>query len=176
MKRHLIFILIASASCIFPSCLKDKPKTDYVNIASVVIIPNSNWPRSTAFTAAQYTKVSATRDTSFTLYARVSWEFALDKDVVITMADVPTAVTDYNAKFGTSSNVTWTMLNSDAYKLSSYKVTVPAGKNDASIPFQIFGSKIDFTKNNMLAIAITDASGQTIASNYKTYLVPLAKQ
>lgn len=172
MKRHLIIIILAVAPFAFSSCLKDKPPTDYVNIAPVVIIPNANWPRSTAFTAAQATKVSATRDTSFTLYARVSWEFALDKDVVITVAEAPTAITDYNTKFAGK----WVMLNSDAYKLSSYKVTVPAGKNDASIPFQVFGSKIDFTKNNMLSIAITDASGQTIGSNYKTYLVPIAKQ
>lgn len=172
MKRHLLFILLAFVSCSFISCLKDKPKTDYVNIAPVVIIPNANWPRSTAFTTAQTTKVSTTRDTSFTLYARVSWEFALTKDVVITMAEAPTAITEYNTKFAAS----WTMLNADAYKLTSYKVTIPAGKNDASIPFQVFGSKVDFTKNNMLAIAITDASGETIGSNYKTYLVPITKQ
>ncbi len=165
-------LLIVLLPVLFSSCLKDKAKTDYVNIAPVVLIPNANWPRSTAFTATQTTKVNAAKDTSMTLYARVSWEFALDKEVVITMAEVPAAVTDYNTKFGGG----WTMLNSDAYKISSYKVTVPAGKNDASIPFQLFGSKIDFTKNNMLAVAITDASGQNIASNYKTYLVAIVKQ
>lgn len=170
MKRNIILI-IALVPLIFSSCLKDKPLTDYVNIDPVVIIPNATWPRSTAFTAAQTTKVSAARDTSFTLYARVSWEFALTKDLVVTVAEAPTAVTDYNTKFGGN----WTMLNSDAFKISSYKLTIPAGKNDASVPFQVFGSKIDFTKNNMLSIAITDAGGQVIGSNYKTYLLPLAK-
>ncbi|MBE7173453.1 MAG: DUF1735 domain-containing protein [Williamsia sp.] len=172
MKRILNILIIVSTLFTLSSCLKDKPLTDYVNIDPVVIIPNSNWPRSTAFTTAQTTKINAARDTSFTLYARVSWEHALSKDVVITMADAPTAVTDYNTKF----NAKWTMLNADAYKVSNYKITVPAGKNDASVPFQIFGSKIDFTKSNMLAIAITDASGQNIGSNYKTYLVPITKQ
>lgn len=171
MKKIANLFIIPFISLGLSSCLKDKPLTDYVNIAPVVIIPNANWPRSTAFTTAQLTKISTTRDTSFTLYARVSWENALTKDVVVTMAEAPTAVTDYNSKFGAG----WTMLNSDAFKISSYKITIPAGKNDASIPFQVFGSKVDFTKNNMLAISITDASGQTIGSNYKTYLVPLTK-
>ena len=172
MKKIVNIFIIPFISLALSSCLKDKPLTDYVNIAPVVIIPNSNWPRSTAFTTAQTTKVNAARDTSFTLYARVSWENALTKDVVITVAEAPTTVTDYNTKFAAS----WVMLNSDAYKISSYKLTVPAGKNDTSVPFQVFGSKIDFTKNNMLAIAITDASGQTIGSNYKTFLVPITKQ
>lgn len=172
MKRIINILIIVSASYVLSSCLKDKPQTDYVNIKPVVIIPNANWPRSTAFTAAQATKINAAKDTSFMLYTRVSWEFALEKEVVITLAEAPTVVTDYNTKF----NARWTMLNSDAYKLSSYKVTVPAGKNDASIPFQIFGSRIDFAKSNMLAIAITDASGENIGSNYKTYLLPIAKQ
>ena len=172
MKRILQFLIIAFIPVLFASCLKDKPFTDYVNIDPVVIVPNANWPRSTAFTAAQRVKVAATRDTSITLYARVSWEYALDKEVVITVAEAPSVISEYNSKFKSSE----VMLNTDAFKLSSYKITIPAGKNDASVPFQIFGSKVDFTKNNMLAIAITDASGQNIGSNYKTYLVPIAKQ
>lgn len=171
MKRKINILILVLAPFIFASCLKDTPKTDYVNINPVVIIPNANWPRSTAFTASQTTKVSALRDTSFALYARVSWEFALDKDVVVTIAEAPTAVTEYNTKF----NAKYTMLNADAYKISAYKLTIPAGKNDANIPFQVFGSKIDFTKTNMLAFSITDASGQVIGSNYKTYLVPITK-
>ena len=171
MKRILSVLILLSVSFIFSACLKDKPLTDYVHIAPVVIIPNSNWPRSTAFTETQKTAVSAVRDTSLMLYARVSWEYTLTKDVIITVAEAPATIADYNTKF--SAN--WTMLNNDAYKLSSYKLTVPAGKNDASIPFQVFGSKIDFTKNNMLAISITDASGENIGSNYKTFLVPIKK-
>ena len=172
MKRILKFLVIAFIPVLFASCLKDKPFTDYVNIDPVVIVPNANWPRSTAFTTAQRTKVSAVRDTSIMLYARVSWEFALDKDAVITVAEAPSVVSEYNTKFKTSE----VMLGTDAFKLSTTKITIPAGKNDASVPFQIFGSKVDFTKNNMLAIAITDASGQNIGSNYKTYLVPIVRQ
>lgn len=172
MKRKLGFLLLIAFPFLLTACLKDNPATDYVNIDPVVIVPNANWPRSSAFTSAQRIKVSAARDTSITLYARLSWEFPLDKDIVVTVAEAPTAVTDYNTKFKTNE----VMLNADAFKLSSYKITIPAGKNDASVPFQLFGSKIDFTKTNMLAIEITDANGQTIASNYKTYLVPIVKQ
>lgn len=171
MKTKLNVLFLILAPFILSSCLKDTPKTDYVNIKPVVIIPNANWPRSSAFAADKMTKISPLRDTSISLYARVSWEFALDKDVVITIAEAPTAVTDYNAKFSAK----FTMLNADAFKISSYKITIPAGKNDANIPFQIFGSKIDFSKTNMLSIAITDASGQVIGSNYKTFLVPISK-
>lgn len=171
MKRILKFIIIALVPFFLTSCLKDEPLTDYVNIDPVVIVPNANWPRATAFTAAQRIKVSAVRDTSIMLYARVSWEYALTKDVVVTIAAAPTAVTEYNTKFSASE----VMLNADAFRLTGTTLTIPAGKNDASIPFQIFGSKIDFTKTNMLAIAITDASGQVIGSNYKTYLVPIVR-
>src|SRR5262249_39309329 len=132
-------------------------------------IPNANWPKATAITAI---KVGVTETYTSAIYARISWDKPLTKDVTVTFAEDAAAISAYNTAFKT----TYVALNADAYKLTSKTVTIKAGTNDASIPLEVYGNKIDFVKSNMLSISITDASGEKFSSNYKTYLIPLAKK
>jgi hypothetical protein len=170
MKRYLhLFMTLALVSSLFTSCLKDDAVTDYTDIQAIIIIPNGNWPKATAITA---TKVGTTETLTSAVYARISWDKPLTKDVVVTFAEDASAITAYNNVFKT----TYVALNADAYKLSSYKVTIKAGENTANVPLEIYGTKIDFAKSNMLSFSITDAAGEMVSSNYKTYLVPISKK
>ncbi len=165
-NRFMAMMLVVS---LFTSCLKDDAVNDYTNIEAVIIIPNGNWPKATAITA---TKVGVAETLTSAVYARISWDRPLSKDVVVTFAEDAGAITAYNNVFKT----TFVSLNADAYKLTSYKVTIKAGENNANVPLEIYGSKIDFAKSNMLAFSITDAAGEKVSSNYKTYLVPITKK
>jgi hypothetical protein len=166
ITRIIAMMLVAS---LFTSCLKDDAVNDYTNIEAIIIIPNGNWPKATAITA---TKVGAAEILTSAVYARISWDRPLTKDVVVTFVEDPSAITAYNNVFKT----TYVALNTDAYKLISYKVTIKAGENNANVPLEIYGSKIDFAKSNMLSFSISDAAGEKVSSNYKTYLVPITKK
>ena len=148
------------------SCLKENPVNDYTNLQPVVIIPNANWPKASVTTA---TSLTFGKTYTSALYARVSWEFPLSNDVAVTFKEDAGAISEYNAKFGASLQA----LNTDAYKITSYKITIPGGQNNANTAFEIYPDKIDFFKDYALSVSITDASGQTIGNNYKTYLIPV---
>src|SRR6185436_17764947 len=162
-KIFKIGILAGAASMMLVSCLKDTPTTDYSDssIKPVVIIPNGNFP-STNEAAIVTFEVSAT-PVEIKLYARVSWSKPLGKAVEVTFEKKPSLIADFNAKFGTN----YAELNSDAYSIPTYKVTIPADQNEAYIPIKIFTDKVSLTQENMLAITMTDASGEVIASNFK---------
>jgi hypothetical protein len=165
MKRNAsIFLLIALVS--FSACLKDDPINDYTEIKPIVIIPNSNWPKATAIAA---TTLTFGKTYSSKVYARVSWEQPLTKEVPITFVDAPGALTAHNAAFAS----TLTYLPADQYKVSSYTTTIPSGQSTSDVNFEIYPDKIDFFKDNAVAFIISAAGDQDISSNYKTIIVPV---
>lgn len=159
----------AFASVLFTSCLKDDPITDYTDkgITPIVLVPNGNWPRTQTLTplALEF----GTTPYELRVYARVSWDKPLNKSVDVTFKEDPALITDYNTKFGSD----WKPLNTNAYQIPSLKVTIPAGQQEAYIPVKIFPDKVNLSQDNMLAFTITDASGESFSSNFKSYLVPL---
>lgn len=170
MRNFIKFFTIAgAASVLFTSCLKDTPITDYsdTGIKPIVLIPNGNFPSANqantlAFEASNTPSV-------VNLTARVSWSKPLGKAIEVTFTKNSTLIADYNAKFGTG----YVEMNADAWSLATNKVTIAADQTEASIPLQIFSSKVDLSKENMLAFSITDASGETISSNYKSIVLPI---
>jgi Domain of unknown function (DUF1735) len=169
MKRIFnMLTVVAGVSFLFTSCLKDDAITDYSDqsIQPVVLIPNANWPRTVTVAPLALDFVPKV-DVSLT--ARVSWDKPLDQAVEVTFAKDAAAVTQYNAKFGT----TYEFLPDNAWKASSFKTTIPAGATDATLPIEIYPPNIDLAKNNMIAFKITDASGQNVASNFSTFLKPI---
>jgi len=172
MKKHISLLAIFSViAMLFTSCLKDKPITNYNEIQPVVIIPNANWPKNTA-TAATAVTFAGNTAYEVILYARVSWENTLPKEVVVTFVKDEAAITAYNAKFGT----TYIPVPDNAISAGNLKATIAAGTNDSSIPVKVNLSLLDATKKYMLPYSISDASGENIGANYKTYLLPLTNK
>ena len=171
MKQFFKIGMIAGvASVLLSSCLKDTPTTDYSDAAikPVVLVPNGNHPRTLPITpvALEF----STTPYEVRVYARVSWDKPLGKSIEVTFKEDPAAITAYNNAFpGTG----WVPLNTAAYSIPTLKVTIPAGEQEAYIPVKVFPDKVDLTKFNMLAFTMTDASGEVVASNYQTILVPL---
>ncbi len=173
MRKLIIMALLAvTGSSLFTSCLKDEPLIDYTNIGPIIVVPNGNWPKTSAIATTTIDWLSSTPTPYVVnLYTHVSWDRTLDKDVEVTFALNPTAISEYNAAI--KPVVAWTPLNTDAYTMPSMKVTIKAGTSDAYIPITIDPSKVDVTKHNMLAFSIVSAGDQTFSSNFKTYLFPL---
>lgn len=155
------------AGSLLTSCLKDEAVTDYTQIKPIVIVPNGNWPRSQSITPLAIENSETPYEAR--VYARVSFEDPLSKDVVVTFKEDPQAIADYNTKFGTN----YVTLNSDAYTIASLTVTIPAGEREAFLPVLISAGKVNLAQKNMLAFTITDASGESVSSNFASYLLPL---
>jgi hypothetical protein len=166
--KHLIklFLITFVSSTFFTSCLKDKVPNDYSNISPVVIIPNATWPSNTAKDTTAI-KISST-PYEVKLYARVSWENALKQDVVVTFVKDEADVAAFNAKFGTN----YLPVPDAAISAPSLKATIAANTNDSFTTVKIRLDQLDPAKKYMLPYVISDASGQNIAANYKTYLFP----
>ena len=170
MKQFFKIGMIAGvASVLLSSCLKDTPTTDYSDAAikPVVLVPNGNHPRTLPITpvALEFT----TTPYEVRVYARVSWDKPLGKSIEVTFKEDPAAIAAYNTTFGSD----WEAMNTAAYSIPTLKVTIPAGEQEAYIPVMVFPDKVDLSKFNMLAFTMTDASGEVVASNYQTILVPL---
>ncbi len=170
MKQFFkIGMIVGVVSLMFSSCLKDTPTTDYSDqaIKPIVLVPNGNWPRTSAATPIALDFTSTPYEVR--VYARVSWDKPLGKSVDVTFKEDDAAIADFNTRFGQN----WVKMNAAAYSIPTLKVTIPAGQQEAYIPVQVFPDKVDLTKFNMLAFTITDASGETFSTNYQTILVPI---
>lgn len=169
MKTIFKIALLTLIGFSFSACLKDDPITDYSEdaIKPIVLIPNGNFPKtaSVAPVALDFKPTAQTVD----LYARVSYGKPLDKDVTVTFVKDPAVIAEYNAKFGTK----YEELPAAAYKLPSLTVVIPAGQQEVKVPIELFADKIDLSKSNMIAFRLSDASGQTIASNFSKMVFPV---
>lgn len=167
-KSIKIFSLAGLVAVLFTSCLKDDAITDYSDsaIKAIILVPNGNYPRSSATTplALDFT----TEPYELRVYARVSWDKPLSKAIEVTFKEDTAAITAYRTKFGGG----WVKMNSTAYQVTSLKVTIPAGQQEAYLPVKVFPDKVNLAQNNMLAFTITDASGENISSNYQTFVTP----
>ncbi|MFM9910044.1 MAG: DUF1735 domain-containing protein [Chitinophagaceae bacterium] len=170
MRNFFKISLVAGITAmLFTACLKDTPTTDYsdTSIKPIVLIPNGNFP-STQEAAIVTFEVSTTPE-EVKLYARVSWSKPLGKAIDVTFVKKPSLITEFNTKFGTS----YAEMNADAYSIPTYKVTIAADQNEAYIPVKIFTDKVSLTQANMLAFSISDASGETISSNFQNIVLPI---
>ena len=170
MRKFLNLAVIAGmSSVLFSSCLKDTAITDYSDnaIKPVVLVPNGNFPRTSSVTPLALDNTPTPYE--LRVYARVSWSKPLEKSIDVTFKEDDAAIAAYNTAFGSN----WVKLNSTAYTIPSLKITIPAGQQEAYIPVQIIPDKVDGNVNNILAFTITDASGETVATNYQTVLTPI---
>jgi hypothetical protein len=170
IKQFKIKAALTSAviMVLFASCLKDKgPGTE-------------NYSHSPALVSFQYTGTSAlpftvallgTPSDSFALEVTLSVaSITLTTPVTATIAPDDASLADYNTANGTD----YQMLSSDLYTLpNNGAVTISPGQQIVSIPIHFSGDKVDFSKNNGLALKITAASGAVVATNLNTAILLL---
>ncbi len=161
------------------ACLKDSTKTTNFNTVQPVIeqlnSPNSlvQVASSAAQTYAYYMELRVDSTYSFddSVYVDVGGPL-IDKDVVITFG-IDTA--DFNA-FNGNNGGGFTILPSADYSwVNGNTTTIKANTGTAACYIKFNTKAIDWTKNYILPIVITNASGVTISGNYGStmyYIIP----
>ena len=157
------FVLFLAAS-LLSSCVKSRGgETDFNNLQPLVMIPEGGL--STFSTEALVYPASDASDTA-TFHVNFAASNVAPADETIALAIDPTALATYNS----SSAIQYAMAPDSIFSYTTTTVTVLKGNNYTSaIPFVIYPSKVDPTKNYMIPITIKTApQGATIAVNYAT--------
>lgn len=170
MKIFSIFILLLAA-LFAGGCTKDDPINDYDNIKPVIIIPNSNWP-TLPFPAGGVSFPMADATGEIKLYARISSDKLLSKNITVKFLKDENLLNEYNTMWGMS----YQMLPDDAWQTNGLTLTIQGGQREAFLPVTIFPNKIDPAQTYLLAFTIAEAEGQTIASNFKSIVIPVTVQ
>lgn len=158
MKRLSILAILA-ASLSFTGCLKDTPNNDFSTVGTIVEIPYSGLEN---FTSSALNL--PTEETTLSFVVNIASVYPLGKDIDVTLAVDEDARKAYNAQGGAQ----YESMPADAYNFPTTKATIKAGTRQATFSITFYASKIDPSKNFMLAISIKDASGETISGNFGT--------
>lgn len=157
MKK--ISILTAFITIILTGCLKDDPNVDFGQLKPTIELINSG---------LGYFSSAALLFPSDTLTVPVVVNLAsvdrLDKDITVTLAVDPDAVTAYNSQGG----LQFDLMNPSSYSFPVTSVTIPAGKRIDTVYVSFYQHTFDPVVNYMLPISITDASGINLSSNFNT--------
>jgi len=84
------------------------------------------------------------------------------KDITVTVALKKSAILDNYS----NDSLKYELMPDSIYKILNTTTTIKAGSRVAPLQIQMNPSKIDFSKNYILPVEITDASGTTISSNF----------
>jgi hypothetical protein len=157
-----LFVLIAGIAG--SSCVKSRAgATDFSNLTPTVLIPEGGL-QSFSSQAVLFPGTDSVDTTWFHLnYASTN---VAPADESISYAFDPAALNAFNS----TATDSFSVFPDSIFSFQGGTATVLKGQNYSSaIPFTVYPSKIDPTKNYMYPITITTApAGSTISSNFKT--------
>lgn len=153
----------------FSACLKNEVTLDYSGIQPLVLIPNANWPPK-GFASPATDSVAGT--TRLNLFARVSYEKPLTKNILVKFTLDNALVDAYNNQWGTA----YQLLPANCYQVASLEVSIPAGSQQAVIPITVLPVNIDPQHDYILPFTMVSADGQTIGANFKSFVFTLKGQ
>jgi hypothetical protein len=164
MKKTIYFIttiLLSAAMLSLSSCLKDK-YVDFTKDASVVNFPlgGIQFFGADAITEAPDSDANGTIVRQFAV--NVGSTKALATPTTVTLAVDNSIVTTYNAS---QTAVTYLPMPANAFVFTATSVTVPAGKQYATVSVTFYKNKLDPAKSYMLPIKIVSAGGINISGN-----------
>lgn len=169
LQRMKYIIPFSFLLLFFTGCLKNEVVLDYTGIRPIVLIPNANWPVKGY---ASQPVDSAAGTMQLNLYARVSYEKPLDKNVLVKFT-VDNALADaYNEQWGSA----YRLLPADCYEVSSLDLVIPSGAQQAILPITIISAKIDPQYDYILPFTMVSADDNTVASNFKSMVFTLKGQ
>jgi hypothetical protein len=82
----------------------------------------------------------------------------------VTLGVDAAAITAYNAANGTN----YQPFPAGSYKLTTSKVTIPAGQHYGTTTLEIYQNKLDPSASYLIPISITDGGGRQLSSNQNT--------
>jgi hypothetical protein len=144
------------------SCLKERGfanETDFSNLQDHVILVKGGVQNFGA------NNIRFDSDTaSYSVIANLASVNLPASPIAVTIIVDPAAIAAYNAANGTS----FELMPTNAYKLGSTSLTIPAQQQYATTTLDVYQDKIDPAKSYLLPISIKDASGKLLSSNQNT--------
>src|ERR1700743_581128 len=164
MKKTIYFIttiLLSAAMLSLSSCLKDK-YVDFTKDAPVVNFPlgGIQFFGADAITETPDTDANGTIVRQFAV--NVGAPKASSAATTITLAIDNSIVTAYNAS---QTAVSYLPMPANAFVFTATSVTVPAGKQYATVSVTFYKNKLNPALSYMLPIKIVSAGGATISGN-----------
>lgn len=164
MKQIIAFVII---SILLTACLKSDENLGFDTFQPLVLIPNANADSNFPLTDSMFSSTNTT--TLLKLYAEVSWDRTLDKDVKITFTLAPELISAYNSKWS-RWGLNYQPLPEDCYSIESLQLTIPSGAQKAFVPIQIHPNRIPAGTMYMLAFSVADAESLPVAVNLRNML------
>lgn len=174
MKQILKYSYFFAAVSMFftlGACVKNRndSATDFTQIKPIVEIRDNisglgNDAGLAYFAKASLSFIGDPHTQSF--YVNMASVYALDKDVTVTLGIDEAALAAYNAD--PLNPVKYELFPDSLYSFAENQVTIKAGERVALVSLEFFPTNIDGSKNYMLPISITDASGVDISGNFGT--------
>lgn len=164
------FIIIVAVAFMAGGCLKSKVLFDYSGVQPVIINPQSNWPQRDPYGGPATDSASGV--TTLHLYARMSYQVSMDKDVKVKFVKDDAVAAGYNSQWGTS----YEMLPDSCFVWSGPDLTIPADSMQAGITITLLPGKMIPAQNYILGFTIVDGGGYTVGSNYKSMVFTLQGQ
>lgn len=165
-RNFLTLICGVAVAASLGSCVKSRDgATSFDNLKPIVMIREGGL----ATFGSQALTFPGT-DEADTAYFRVNYaaKNVAPTDITITLGVDDNALAKYNSSLAPTDSPYYKFPDS-IYAFNSTSVTVKAGQSFTDlIPVVVYPSKIDPTKNYMLPISITDASGNEISGNFGT--------
>lgn len=147
----------------FSSCLKTHDDfTDFTQTSDFVILTNSGLGN---FKASNILVNTSSTDTlTKTVTVNLASKDNSNGAVTVTVGIDNSQIAPYNSANGTN----FQPFPTDAFKVISDKVTVPAGQHYGTTSIEIYQDKLDPTISYMLPVSILDGGGKSLSSNQNT--------
>ncbi|HMG66049.1 MAG TPA: DUF1735 domain-containing protein [Chitinophagaceae bacterium] len=146
------------------SCVKSRGglETDFSNISDFVVFQSGGLVNygSSVISAGPAAPDTVTVTTIVTLASKN----VASSPVTVTIGLDDSKRTDYNAANGTSFQA----LPTNAYKIVTPTVTIPAGQNYATVTVEVYARNVDPSINFLLPVTILDAAGKGLSGNLNT--------
>lgn len=167
IKKYSFLIAGLLLAATLTSCVKNRNDlaTDFSNLKPIIEFrtPETNNVGLAYFSKAALFLTDAEPDT-VTMYVNIASVNALSKDLSVTVDVNDAAISAYNS----GSDIQYEKMPDSTFELLQNQVTIPAGSHVGTVDIVFEKGKIDPTKNYMLPISITDASGENISGNFGT--------
>ena len=174
--KNLVAMILVSCVVFLASCVKNRNDgaVDFSQLTPIVLIPEGGL-KNFATSALLFNAADASDTAVFRVnYAATT---VAPADITVTLAVDPAALAAYNASEAArlaamtppQAYSPYAIFPDSIYKFTTTTVTIKAGQSYSdAIKLTLYPIKVDPSKNYMLPISITNASGVNISGNFNT--------
>ena len=160
--KKISYLMLALILFSMSACLKDNPAVDFSTVGTIIEILPVNGGGLENFATAELTFPSTETTYKAPIVLNIASPKPLNKALTINVEVSDTLRTAYNS----ANDSQYVAFPDSVFSFPVKSGTIAAGQRLDTLWVNFFPSKIDTTKNYMLAVHIKDAQGETISGNF----------